>query len=65
MIRNSEASEQAAGLPADRVVVERHKGLFQIGVCDDADGPAPAMMPMPDEITGLSRARHLPKLVRR
>ena len=37
--------------------------------CEDADDPAPSMMmPMesivPDEITGLSRARHLPKLVR-
>ena len=66
MIRNSEASEQAAALPADSV--ERDDGLFQIGLCDDGDDPAPSLMPpepiVPDEITGLSRARHLPKLVR-
>ena len=37
MIRNSEASEQAAALPADSIVVERDDGLSQIGLCDDAD----------------------------
>lgn len=62
------AQEQAAALPADSIVVERDDGLFQIGLCDDADDPAPSLMPpepiVPDEITGLSRARHLPKLVR-
>jgi hypothetical protein len=50
------------------IVVEREDALFQIGLCDDADDPAPSLMPpepiVPDEITGLSRARHLPKLVR-
>jgi hypothetical protein len=68
MIRNSKASEQAAPLPADSIVVERDDGLFQIGLCDGSDDPAPSLMPpepiVPDEITGLSRARHLPKLVR-
>ena len=68
MIRNSEASEQAAALPADSIVVKRDGGLFQIGLCDDADDPAPSLMPpepiVPYEITGLSRSRHLPKLVR-
>jgi hypothetical protein len=61
MIRNREALEQAAALLADGIVVKRDDG-------DDADGPAPSPMPpepiVPDEITGLSRARHLPKLVR-
>jgi hypothetical protein len=68
MIRNSGASEQAAALPADSIVIERDDGLFQIGLCDDAADPAPSLMPpepiVPDEITGLSRARHLTKLVR-
>ena len=41
MIGNSEASEQAAALPADSIVVERDDGLFQIGLCDDADGQFP------------------------
>jgi hypothetical protein len=67
MIRNWEASEQAAALPADGIVVKRDDGLFQIGLRDGAD-PAPSLMPpepiVPDEITGLSRARHLPKSVR-
>ena len=36
MIRNSEASERAAALPAHSI--ERDDGLFQIGVCDDAAG---------------------------
>jgi hypothetical protein len=40
MIRNSEASEKAAALPADSI--ERDEGLFQIGLCDDADGPFPS-----------------------
>ena len=39
MIRNWEASEQAAALPADSIVVKRDDGLFQIGLCDDAPGP--------------------------
>ena len=68
MIRNSEASEQAAALPADSVVVERDDGLFQIGLCDNAADSAPSLMPpepiLPDEITCLTRARHLPKWVR-
>jgi len=68
MIHNSETSEQAAALPADCIVVETDDGLFKIGLCDDADDPAPSLMPpepiVPDEITGLSRTRHLPKLVR-
>jgi hypothetical protein len=65
MIRNSGASEQAAALPADSIVVERDDRLLQICLCDDADDPASSLMPpepiVPDEIT---RARHLPKLVR-
>jgi hypothetical protein len=65
MICTSEASE-AAALPAHSI--ERDEGLFQIGVCDDAADSAPSLMPwepiVPDKITGLSRARHLPKLVR-
>jgi hypothetical protein len=68
MIRNSSASEQAAELPADSIVLERDDGLFQVGLCDDADDPAASLMLpepiVPDEITGLSRTRHLPKLVR-
>ena len=68
MIRHSEASEQAAALPANSIVVERDDGLFQIGLCDAAAASAPSLMPpepiVPDEITGLPRARHLPKLVR-
>jgi hypothetical protein len=68
MIRNSGASEQAAALPADSIVVECDDGLFQIGLCDDAADPAPSLMSpepiVPDEITSLSRTRHLPKLVR-
>jgi hypothetical protein len=68
MIRNSETSEQAAALPADGIVVERDDGLFQVGPCDDAADAAPSLMPpeptVPDEITGLSRAWHPPKLVR-
>jgi hypothetical protein len=67
MIRNWGASEQAAALPADSIVVKRDDGLFQIGLCDDAADSAPPLMPepiVPNEITGLSRARHLPKLVR-
>ena len=64
MIRNSEASEQAAALPADSIVVKRDDGLFQIGLCDDAAGSAPSEAIVPDKITGLSRARNLPKLVR-
>ena len=68
MIRNSEASEQAAALPADGIVVERDDGLFQIGLRNDAADSAPSLMPskpiVPDKIMGLSRARHLPKLVR-
>ena len=68
MIRNWEASEQAAALPADSIVVKRDDGRFQIGLCDAAADSAPSLMPsepiVPDEITGLSRARHLPKLVR-
>ena len=65
MIGTFEASESAA-LPADSI--ERYEGLFQIGVCDDAADSAPLQMPsepiVPDENTGLSRARHLPKSVR-
>jgi hypothetical protein len=68
MIRNSEAAEQAAALPADSIIVERDEVLFQIGVCDDAADSASSLMSeaaiVPDKITGLSRARHLPKLVR-
>ena len=49
------------------IIVERDDGLFQIGLCDAAD-PAPSLMPpepiLPDEITCLTRARHLPKWVR-
>ena len=41
MIRNSEASEQPAALPADSIVIERDDGLFQIGLCDDAHGRFP------------------------
>jgi hypothetical protein len=41
MIRHSEASEQAAALPANSIVVERDDGLFQIGLCDDAHGRFP------------------------
>jgi hypothetical protein len=66
MIRNSEASEEAAALPA--ASIEYDDGRFQIGLCDDADDPVPSPMPsepiVPDEITGQSRSRHLPKLVR-
>jgi hypothetical protein len=66
MIRNSEASEKAAALPAHSI--ERDDGLFQIGLCDDVADSAPSLMPsepiVPDKITGLSRARYLPKLVR-
>ena len=61
MIRNSEASEQAAALPADSVVVERDDGLFQIGLCDDAHGP------FPDRAFAQAvakEARHLPQWVR-
>jgi hypothetical protein len=58
MIRSSEASEDS---------IER-EGLFQIGLRDAAAGSAPSLMPseaiVPDKITGLSRAWHLPKLVR-
>jgi hypothetical protein len=68
MIRNSETSEQAAALPADSIVVETDDGLFQVGLCDDADDPAPSLRSpeaiVPDEIAGLSRTRYLPKLVR-
>jgi hypothetical protein len=68
MIGNSGASEQAATFLVDSIVVEHDDGLFQIGLCDDAAGPAPSLMPpepiVPDEITGLSRARHLLMLVR-
>jgi hypothetical protein len=68
MIRNSGALEQAAALPADSIVDEPQGGLFQIALCDAAATPTPSLMPpepiVPDEITGLSRARHLPKLVR-
>ena len=68
MIRNSEASQGATALPADNIGVERDDGLFQIGLGDDAADPAPSLMPPepigPDEITGLSWARHLPKLAR-
>ena len=66
MIRNSEASEEAAALPAGSI--ECDDGRFQVGLCDAAADTAPSQMPsepiVPDEITGLSRARHLPKLVR-
>jgi hypothetical protein len=67
MICSSQVSEQAAALPAHSIVVEREDALFQIGLCDAAD-PAPSLMPpepiLPDEITCLTRARHLPKWVR-
>ena len=59
MIRNSETWGHS---------IERDEGLFQIGLCGDAADSAPSLMPsepiVPDKITGLSRARHLPKLVR-
>ncbi len=69
MIGNSETSEQPAALPADTIVVESYDELFQIGLGDDdADHPAPSLMPpepiVPGEITGLSRTRHLSRLVR-
>jgi hypothetical protein len=61
MIRNSEALAQAAALPADIILVERDDGLFQIGLCEEANDPAPSLPPEPIVI---SRARHLPMLVR-
>ena len=68
MIRNSETSEEAAAVPAASIMLERDEGLFQIGLYDDAAYSALSLMPpepiVPDEITGLSWARHLPKLVR-
>jgi hypothetical protein len=68
MIRNSEALAQAVALPADIILVERDDGLLQIGLCEYAADPTPSLMPsepiVPGEITGLSRARHLPTLVR-
>jgi hypothetical protein len=66
--RRRKPVKPAAWLPIGTDVVERDDGLFQIGLCDDAADPAPSLMPpepiVPDEITGLSRARHLTKLVR-
>jgi hypothetical protein len=59
MIRSSEASQEAAAVTADSIVVKRDDGLFQIGLRDDTADPPPSLMaPEPtvrDEITGLSR----------
>ena len=62
MIRHSEASEQAAALPANSIVVERDDGLFQIGLCDDAHGRFPDRAFA--QAVAAKEARHLPQWVR-
>jgi hypothetical protein len=61
MIRNSETSEDAA-LPADSIIVERDDELFQIGLCDDADGPVSGRAF--GQTVAANEARHLPQWVR-
>jgi hypothetical protein len=68
MILRSEVSEQARALPVDSIVIERDDPPFQIGLCEDADDPSPSPMPpehiVPDHSTGLTRVRHVPKMLR-
>ena len=59
MIRNSEASGEAVALPAYSIVVARDDGLFQIGLCDDADGPFPDRAFA--QAVAAKEARHLPQ----
>ena len=59
MIGNSEVGEQAAAIPADRIVDERQRGLFQIALC--AADPAHSLMPS-EPIIGGYRFQNAPQI---
>ena len=66
MIHRSEMSGQLTA-PVS-ILIERDDGRFEVRLWKSADHPSPSPMPpefiVPDEITGLPRVRHLPKMVR-